>query len=255
MITLFASDQAEQYVRNLYCLTCKHVAPEKDMPVFVYKGRECQPEEIGLSVYPFGIEKQSINGGFVDITCVKIYDRCVPLCNMNIMGCKWKLSDVLHFSGTLEDNKEKLVFKWDSQNESETQGKYDGAAYLTPVAIQAMSEIASSNPTAAIEAAHEPRRVDLIRSEEHFGKPGESGALICIQDNRQHESDIISPAFVYLGKFDLSPNLYMCFRLHEGIECLHFEHKIQLSLCTNNGNKTPSTRISSERKRKLSGSS
>lgn len=68
-----------------------------------------------------------------------------------------------------------------------------------------------------------PKRVDLIQSEEghSFGREGHCGALIFLMQN--DVVDIISPAFVYLGRWS-SGNKYMTFRLQEGIQCLEMEY-------------------------------
>lgn len=53
------------------------------------------------------------------------------------------------------------------------------------------------------------------------------------------EVDIISPAFVYLGRWS-AENKYMTFRLQEGIQCLEMKYKLKLRLCLENPEETSS---------------
>ncbi|KAK3097369.1 hypothetical protein FSP39_009057, partial [Pinctada imbricata] len=252
MITMFVMNENESISRNLYFLTCKHVVPHHRQPVYIKQCRNCPSpctcptKEFGLSVYSFGPEQESIFEGLVDISCVKVHDEHVPLCDMNIRGLDKKLSNVQHFKGTVEDNFGKAVFKWG--NTDMKRGTYDGVLYIDPNEYIAATgcQVQDANNGSGQRVKY--RKIDLIRSEDEFGKPGESGALICIQEDRPGLSAIISTAFVYLGKYN---NLYMSFRLQEGIDCLYNEHKIHLQQCTSNTCTRPRIFPQNCRKRRL----
>lgn len=224
--------------KQLYFITCEHVAPEKEMRVFFLKCSKCESkridctcdrEELGINMYPFSKQMDNPFNAVVDITCGIVSNQTFAHCDTTVAVPHSRRIEVADFSSTIESHTGKSVYKWDCDG-NQQKGKYCGVQFMVME-----SSVNNINPFATA-----PKRVDLIQSEEgqSFGREGHSGALIFLMQNDVVE-DTISPAFVYLGRWS-SGNKYMTFRLQEGIQCLEMEYKLKLRLCLENQRETSS---------------
>lgn len=238
MITTFAERvdiNGKNPSRDLYFITCEHVAPREQMRVFFLRCNcqskcvdcDCEKEELGINMYPFGSEKENPFDAVVDITCGIVNKTTSSLCDRTVCVPHCRPVKIVDFSKTIETHTGKPVLKWDCDG-NQRRGEYCGVQYT--VSLHGESE----------SLENVPKRVDLIRSvEDHsFGREGHCGALIFLMKNEGGAVDLMSPAFVYLGLWP--NNKYMCFRLQEGIQCLEMEHKLKLKLCLENPGETDS---------------
>ena len=226
MITTFAERldmNGENKWRSLYFITCAHLAPEKELPVFLWmrsnctcadRSRlidcKCRKVELGVNKYPFDTQRENPFDAVIDITCGIVNRNISEDCNRKVCGPHIRPIEIVDSSKKIDDNTGKTVLKWDC-NGNEQRGEYSGVQFRTDYCV--------------------PRRVDIIKSVENapFGTLGHSGALSFLVENQSEEKDSMSPTFVYLGKW--SENKYMCFRLQEGLECLEMAHNLKLRLC------------------------
>lgn len=238
MITTFAErvdSNGNNPSRDLYFITCEHVAPREQMRVFFLRCNcqsksvdcDCEKEELGINMYPFGSKKENPFDAVVDITCGIVNKKTSSFCDKTVCVPHCRPVEIVDFSKTIETHTGKPVLKWDCDG-NQRSGEYCGVQYTDSLHGESES------------LENVPRRVDLIRSvDDHsFGREGHSGALIFLMQNEGGAIDFMSPAFVYLGRW--SNNKYMCFRLQEGIQCLEMEHKLKLKLCLENPGETDS---------------
>ena len=225
MVTAFA-ERVDMYGENngqsLYFITCAHLAPEREMSVFFWNCSNggctdrnidcCEKMVLGVNMYPFDALKENPFDAVIDITCGIVNRSAFTLCNTNICGPHNRPIEIVDSRNSIGASTGKTVLKWD-MNGNQRRGKYSGVQYRIENAV--------------------PRRVDIIKcdEEEPFGISGQSGAMVFLLENEGEERDLLSPKFVYLGKW--ANNKFMCFRLQEGLECLEMTHNLKLRLCLN----------------------
>ncbi|XP_033757814.1 uncharacterized protein LOC117340162 [Pecten maximus] len=239
---------------RLVCFTCKHVVTKKNAFVKLFSNLCDHTQEnsqpcncvvlTGTCIHTHGVEDSNqLSDGFVDISCISVNGSCEV--DTSIQGPNPGRKRVIcGFDENFRSRRGMDVYKKGEENYT-AYGKYIDVMYLTP---NEEEEDGGENGiwdcgqdhSVNIPFSDGPRRIDIIEetedSEVSFGNHGHSGGLVSFVSSNG-DTDEVSPAFVYVGKWPDHEKTYMCYRLHEAIECLALNNaSAQFCLCFDDNN-------------------
>ncbi|OWF55212.1 hypothetical protein KP79_PYT21957 [Mizuhopecten yessoensis] len=229
--------------KHLVCFTCKHVVPRKNVHVKLLDNLCDHTQEngvhcncvlsTGVCIHTHGVEDKNLLGdGFVDISCVSVKEP-YPF-DISIQGPTPGRNRVVSaFDRNFYQRRGGEVYKKGKDNRT-AYGKYVDFQYLTP----REDEEEDNENNGLWDCGHDhsvyipfsdgPRKIDLIEetenSEVSFGDRGHSGGLVSFV-SWNGNADVVTPALVYVGRWPDRDKTFMCYRLHEALECLTLNNR------------------------------